>query len=237
MTQVYNKDLQKYYFPPMEEYPIYVYNFYSFLFYKTLKKFKDKKIVEPFNSNKKNISQYTDMEKKMMNYLIGLFFQDANKIFLKFNYENIQKDLKALKIIFFYFQNFEYLKNYSSFRDIFLKIINCIDSEPITGDILKRFKFFRKNSKIFLTEKEWNSIGINEIVYIDNNPIYPVKIKHFKKDILNLNNIPLLNSLLSHSIDDLNIDGLIQNSIIKFDDKIEGYTKKVITKYFFFRNV
>ena len=67
--------------------------------------------------------------------------------------------------------------------------------------------------------------------------IYPVKIKHFKKDILNLNNIPLLNSLLSHSIDDLNIDGLIQNSIIKFDDKIEGYTKKVITKYFFFRNV
>jgi len=232
MTQVYNKDLQKYYFPPMEEYPIYVYNFYSFLFYKTLKKFKDKKIVEPFNSNKKNISQYTDMEKKMMNYLIGLFFQDVNKIFLKFNYENIQKDLKALKIIFFYFQNFEYLKNYSSFRDIFLKIINCIDSEPITGDILKRFKFFRKNSKIFLTEKEWNSIGINEIVYIDNNPIYPVKIKHFKKDILNLDNIPLLNSLLSHSIDDLNIDGLIQNSIIKFDDKIEGYTKKLLQSIF-----
>ena len=48
MIIVYNIDLGSYYFPPMEEYPIYAYNFYSFLFFKTLKKFREKKISQPF---------------------------------------------------------------------------------------------------------------------------------------------------------------------------------------------
>lgn len=232
MLLVYNIDLENYYYPPMEEYPIYAYNFYSFLFYKILKKFREKKIFNPFQTDKTEKTQYINNEKERMYYLIGLFFQDVNKIFLKFNYENIQKDIKTLKIISFYLKILEYCRDYNTFRDIFQKIINCIDSEPITSDILKRFEFFRKNGKTPLTEKDWNSIKLNEILYIDNNPLNPVKIKHFRKDILNLEDIPLFNALMSHSIDYLNIDGLIQNSIIKYDDKIEEYSKKLLKNIF-----
>ena len=167
----------------------------------------------------------------MIHYSIGLFFEDVRKLFEKLNYDTIQKDLKILKVIFFYFKNLEHSRNYS-FRKMFLNIINCLDSEPITSDILKRFKFFRKNFKTQLKEEDWNSIGINEILYIDNNPLYPVKIKHFKKDILTLEDMPLQYALMLHSIDDLNIDGLIQNSIIKYNDKIEEYSKKLLKNIF-----
>lgn len=231
MENVYNIDLETYYYPPTKEYPIYSYNFYSFLLYKILKKFRKKKITQPFANNINNNPLYNDEEKKMIHYSIGLFFEDVRKLFEKLNYDTIQKDLKILKVIFFYFKNLEHSRNYS-FRKMFLNIINCLDSEPITSDILKRFKFFRKNFKTQLKEEDWNSIGINEILYIDNNPLYPVKIKHFKKDILTLEDMPLQYALMLHSIDDLNIDGLIQNSIIKYDDKIEEYSKKLLQKIF-----
>ena len=261
MLQIYNIDLQNYYYPPINEYPNYVYNYYSFLFYKTLKKFRKKKtITQQFatttnqtlnqisnqtsnqisnqtsnqisNQTSDETSEYTDEEKKVMYYFIAVFFNDISKLLNKFKSENIYNDLMTLKIIFFYFKNLEYLRNYSSFRDTFLKVINCLDSEPITSNILNRFKFFRKNNGKKVEEKDWNSIGINEILYIDNNPLYPVKIKHFKNDILKLDDINLLYSLTFHSIDDLNINGLIQNSIIKYDDKIEEYSKKLLKNIF-----
>ena len=79
MSEIYNVDLGKYYFPPLVEYPIYIYNFYSFLFFKLLKKFMLKK-KELFNDYVKEDLHYTFDEKVDIYYCIGKFFKDANII-------------------------------------------------------------------------------------------------------------------------------------------------------------
>ena len=67
MLLVYNINLTDYYFPPMEEYPVYVYNFYSFLLFKLLKKFENKRNLFE-NKNNQTIS-YTPEEKIEINYI------------------------------------------------------------------------------------------------------------------------------------------------------------------------
>ena len=147
MLEVYNINLRGYYFPPMKEYPIYAYNFYSYLFYKTLKKFKTKKIRQPFSNNQNPSPKYTNNEWIAINYKIATFFEAVHLIFERFNENNISKDLIALKIIFFYFKYFEHTRNFK--RDNkFIKLINSIYYDPISSDILNHFEFYRKDNNI-----------------------------------------------------------------------------------------
>ena len=231
MLEVYNINLGVYYFPPMKEYPIYVYNFYSYLFIKTLKKFRTKKIIKLFTNNPKPSSNYSDDEWIKINYQIATFFKDVHLIFYFFYEKNISKDLIALKIIFFYFKSFEHTR-YFKRDNKFKKLIKCIYCEPISSDILNHFEFYRKDNDIPLKKEDWNSIQINEILYVKYPYKFSVKIKHFNNDILLLDEIDLLNALQNHEIDYLNIDGLIQSSIIKHNEKIENYSKKLLKKIF-----
>ena len=236
MTQIYDYNLAAYYYPPNKEYPIFTYNFYSYLFFKTLNKFKYKKKRTFFTKNKSGkkdgLILYDEKEEIEINYNIGLFFKDVNRLFEKLAYKNIEKDLLFLKVIFFYFQSLENTRNFKVISQSFRKIINCLESEPITKDILKRFQFYRKNSTNPIKEEEWDSIKINEFVYIEYPIKLKVKIKQFKKDILVLNDEELLRSLSEIGIDNLNLDGLIQNSISKYSPEIEEYTKKLIKSIF-----
>ena len=236
MVQIYDYNLAIYYYPPTKEYPIFTYNFYSYLFFKTLNKFKYKKKRNLFTTNQNDKKDgpipYGENEAIEINYNIGLFFKDVSKLFDKFDYKNIEKDLIILKVIFFYFQSLENTRNFKVISQPFRKIINCLDSKPITKEILKRFKFYRKNSTNPIKEEEWDSIRINEFVYIEYPMKLKVKIKQFKKDILSLNNEELLRSLSEIGIDNLNLDGLIQNSISKYSPEIEEYTKKLIKSIF-----
>lgn len=59
-----------------------------------------------------------------------------------------------------------------------------------------------------------------------------LKIKHFRKDILNIENNKLFCVLKDFQLDNLNFDGLIQNSIIKYSPKIEKYTKELLKSIF-----
>ena len=231
MLEVYSINLGEYYFPPMKEYPIYAYNFYSYLFYKTLKKFKTKKIRQLFANNKNPSPQYTNDEWISINYKIATFFDAIHLIFERFNENNISKDLVALKIIFFYFKCFEHTRNFK--RDNkFMKLINCIYSDQISSDILNLFKFYRIDNNNPLKKEDWDSIGINEILYVKFPCQFSVKIKHFNNNILLLNKDDLLSALQSHEIDNLNIEGLIQSSIIKHNEKIENYSKKLLKSIF-----
>ena len=233
MLKVYDINFRDYYFPPMKEYPTYAYNFFSFLFFKTLKEFKIKKI---YNKQKKEMEivdgGYTKREEIILNIKIAKFFETVSNIFEKFNYSNINKDLISLKLIYFYFKIFEYSRNYDSIANLLKEMVNCLDSEMITSDILKRFQFYRNGSKIQIKEEEWNSIGINEEICSDSLPGFSIKIKHFKKDLLKLSDIKLLTKLESYCLDNLNILGFIQNSIIKYNDEIEEYSKILLKSIF-----
>ena len=114
----------------------------------------------------------------------------------------------------------------------FIKLINCIYCDPISSDILNHFDFYKKNNNIPLKKEDWDSIQINEILYVKFPCQFSVKIKHFNKDILLLNKNDLLSALQSHEIDNLNIDGLIQSSNIKLNEKIENYSKKLLKNIF-----
>ena len=257
MLKIYNIDFRNYYFPPMKEFPTYVYNYYFFLFLKILKKFQKKRIKSQFiiinnnsnnnnninnniynnssNNNEKEFESYSEEEEFDIHYKIGIFFKLSNKLFTKFNYKNINKDLKILKIILFYFQNFEFSRNinFNSLK----KIFECINSEQITKDILKRFQFYRKNSNIPITESDWDSIDINENLYIKTPYKLEVKIKYFRKDILNFEDMELIYYNLNDlNIENLNFDGLIQNSICKYSPEIENYTKELLKTIFSSKN-
>ena len=231
MSEIYSVNLGKYYFPPLPQYPTYTYNFYSYSIFKTLKKFMHKR-KQLFNNFINENLHYSFDEKRNIYYDIGKFFKDTSQVFNKLKYNNIYNNLKSLKIISFYFQCFEISRDYYSysFRDIFLKIINSITSEPISSDILKRFNFYKENGKTPLKVDDWDSININEYLYVKYPKQFSVKIKHFKNDILSLNNELLRDALNSYSIDNLNIYGIINNSIIKYNKEIEDYSKKLLKK-------
>ena len=79
MIQIYDNNLASYYYPPTKEYPIFTYNFYSYLFFKTLNKFKYKKARKIFTTNKSDkkddLILYNEKEAIEINYNIGIFFQ------------------------------------------------------------------------------------------------------------------------------------------------------------------
>lgn len=207
MLKVYDINLRTYYFPPREEYPTYVYNYYSFAFFKTLEKFRKKKIKKLFKTDKKNNDEnYTESEWIEINYNIGLFFDE---------------------IIFYYFKCFEYTRDYNLRTQAFRNIIIGLNTEAITSEILKRFKFYTKDNEI-IEEDNWDTIGINENVYIKYPIKLSVKIKHFNKNILNLDDNHLLYALSEYKFENLNIDGITQNSIVKYSPEIEKYSKKLL---------
>jgi len=116
MLKIYNINFKNYYFPPMEEFPIYVYNFYFYYFLKILKKFQKKRVKPLFiitknnstnnnntssnnntfynsnNNNEKDLGSYTEEQENYIHHLIGMFFIYVNKLFKKFDYKNINKD-------------------------------------------------------------------------------------------------------------------------------------------------
>ncbi len=63
-----------------------------------------------------------------------------------------------------------------------------------------------------------------------------VKIKYFRKDILNFEDTELIYNLNDLNIENLNFDGLIQNSISKYSPEIENYTKDLLKTIFSSKN-
>lgn len=228
MLKVYDINLGSFYCPPMKEYPTYAYNYYSYLFFQTLKKFRKERIKQPFKNNNITNTKYTEKDLIFINYSIGLFFKEVNNLFEKFNYKNIDKDIRILKIIIYYFESFEYSRDFFSSGLNFQKIIKCLNSEAITSDILNTFTFYRRNSETPIQKEEWDNIKINETVYIKYPFELAVKIKYFNKDILKLDYMHLVYALNGYSIENLNIDGIINNSIIKFSPEIEQYSKELL---------
>ena len=127
-----------------------------------------------------------------------------------------------------YFKSFEYTREFYSNDETFDKIVKCLNSEAITSDILKRCDLYKKNKNTPIKENEWDTFGFNENVYIKYPIQTRVKIKHFNKDILKLNDDRLFKVLYKFSIENLNIDGLTQYSIVKFSPEIEQYSKKLL---------
>ena len=148
--------------------------------------------------------------------------RDTYTVFSKIG-NDINKDLKILKIISFYFQILGNIRNYSLISAKLEKVIYSLNSTPINSNIVNKIKLYKANDNKPITQEEWNSIGQNETIYLKEPYIIPLKIKHFNESILDLKNIIYL---VNPEIELLNVDGLIQKSLIKYNTKLEKYSKK-----------
>jgi hypothetical protein len=180
LNNIYDIELDSYNLPPLKEYPIYAYNFYNYQIYKIMKKFEKKRIKCLFENNKVKYKEFDNPDEKWESYeMLMHFLLDVKTLFIKFDYKNIEKDIKILKTIIFYLKLIEYSRNYLNIRENFLNIIQCLESTPITDKILEKYNLYRVNSNIPIKKEEWDSIGINEEIII-KYPYYRVaKIKHF----------------------------------------------------------
>ena len=249
MSQIiYDVELDNYYFPPSIQQPIYAYNYYSFKIFKILNNFTKKRIKAKFCVNNNKLEQkYTEYgiidEKWKIYRQIYLFFSDTQSLFKKLNYNNIEKDIKILKIITFHLNLFEHSRDYYKVRQKFSKIINCLNSNPITSEILDKCKLYRNNN-IIITKDDWDKIDINEEVVIKEPFQVNVKIKYFNENILKFDEYDLEAVLRYPNVEDLSIDGLLNHSLIKFNNEIKEYSKNLLKyilssdKYinFFIRN-
>ena len=249
MSQIiYDVELDNYYFPPSIQQPIYAYNYYSFKIFKILNNFTKKRIKAKFCVNNNKLEQkYTEYgiidEKWKIYRQIYLFFSDTQSLFKKLNYNNIEKDIKILKIITFHLNLFEHSRDYYKVRQKFSKIINCLNSNPITSEILDKCKLYRNNN-IIITKDDWDKIDINEEVVIKEPFQVNVKIKYYNENILKFDEYDLEAVLRYPNVEDLSIDGLLNHSLIKFNNEIKEYSKNLLKyilssdKYinFFIRN-
>ena len=233
MTKVYELDLGTFYYPPMKDYPIYSYHFYSFKIFNILKKFNKKKNNLKFKTTSNNNNNtYLFKEKLDMYQKVGQLLKQFDPLFKKLKCNNIEKDLKTLRALSFYLQIFESTRNYFGIMKQLKEIIGSIDSIPIDSKILEKIKLYKENSNIPIKEEDWNSIKMNELVFIESPFKLPVRIKQFNDSILKLNKNDLTLSLINPSISQLNFDGLCQQSIIKYSNKIEEYSKKLLKEIF-----
>ena len=115
------------------------------------------------------------------------------------------------------------IRNYSLISAKLEKVIYSLNSTPINSNIVNKIKLYKANDNKPITQEEWDSIGQNETVYLNEPYIIPLKIKHFNESILDLKNIIYL---VNPEIELLNVDGLIQKSLIKYNTKLEKYSKK-----------
>ena len=242
---IYDINLDNYYFPPLPQFPTYSYNYYSYKILQVLNKFKLNKIKIKFKVDKKSSTnreskseykQYENQDRKWMMYIqINTFCKDIMTLLDKFNYNNIQNAMKILKIITFQLILFENSRNYLELREDFLKIIKCLNSEAVTNDILDKYEFYRKKESEPVCKEDWDKISINEELEIKKPFNITVTIKHFNKNILNLEFIEFFYAIMYPKVEYLNIDGLINYSVIKHNDEIETYSKNLL-KYIFSSN-
>ena len=234
MSQViYDIELDNYYFPPLPQQPIYSYNYYLFKIFNILNKFKKKRIKqifeENYNKNEEKFENYNDINDKCVIYEeLDLFFSDTACLFKKLNLNNIDRDIKILKIITFHLNLIEHSRDYLIRRNNFLQTIQCLNSNPINNKICDICKLYRKNSENLIPKDEWEKIGFNEEITIKIREQINTKIKHFNENILEYNTILLKEALKYPKIENLNIDGLLNHSFIKYNNEIENYTKELL---------
>jgi len=234
MSQIiYDVELDNYYFPPSSQQPIYAYNYYSFKIFRILNNFTKKRVRAKFcvnkNKNEQKFQEYGKIDEKWDIYKqIYSFFFDTKSLFNKLNYNNIEKDIKILKIIIFHLNLFEHSRNYKKVKLKFIKTINCLESNPITNKILDKYKLYRINNDNIITKDDWDKIDINEEIMIKEPFQVIVKIKHYNENILNLDDYFLESVLKYPSIEYLNIDGLLNHSLIKYNFEIEEFSKDLL---------
>ena len=232
-NNVYDVDLGNYYIPPLKEYPIYTYNFYSYQMFRIIKKFQLKRATPLFNNNKKKFVEYKNIDEKWELYKTLMnFFEDVKPLFVNLNYDNIENDIKILKIVIFYLQIFEHTRNYFNIRENFLGIIQSLGSTPITNEILEKYTIYKINSNVPIKKEEWDSIGINEEITIKGDYSINAKIKQFNDKILKYKGFSFFTKLVSPKIKYLNIDGLSNQAIIKSNSKIENYCINLLKHIF-----
>ena len=234
---IYDIELDNYYFPPSPEQPNYAYNYFSFKIFKILNNFQKCRTKAKFYVNNKKIKKkyidYKNITNKWDIYKqIYLFFLDIKSLLDQFINNNIEKNIKILKIITFHLNLFEHSRDYFKTRTELKKTIACLNSNPISNKILDKYKLYRADDNNIITKDNWDKIGINEEIVIKEPFQVNVKIKHFNENILEFDDFDLETILKYPTVDNLNIDGLLNHSLIKFNSKIEEYCKNLL-KYIF----
>ena len=236
--EIYDIDLDNYNFPPSSKYPTYSYNYYSFKIFQILNKFKKKRNRNnPFSKGKQKnekYKNYRDLNEKWKIYnQIYFFFKDFNILFEKLNYNNIERDIRILKIVTCYLVLFEHSRDYINDKINFEKIIKCLDSNPISEKILDKYELYRKDNNNKISKNDWNKIGVNEEVIIKEPINIVTKIKHFNENILELDSASFYSALKKRTMENLSIDGFINYSIIKYNTEVEEYSKNLLKKILF----
>lgn len=232
IKKIYNLRLKEYYFPSNQAYPIYAYNYYSYKVFKILEKLQAVKKIHLFKTTNDKVQPSNISSKKRLYIQINSILNQFNPILKKFSYDNIEKDLIVLKILTLYLSIFEKSRK---FYDIFgqvKEVTECLNSTPITSDILKKIEIFREGCDIPVKPEEWDSIGLNEYVYIKNFDMLKIRIKRFNNNILKYNIGELDAILASPKISDLNMEGLINYGLIKSNKEIEDYSISLLKKIF-----
>lgn len=232
MINVYETRLKEYYFPANQAFPIYAYNYYSYKIFNTLKKLQTVKRIKLFKTSNNNLVPSNISIKKGLYEQINSILSNFSQLFNKFNYNNIGNDLIVLKIVSLYLTIFEKSRSYHSIIEQIREVSACLNSTPITCDILKNIEIYRENSDIPVNSKEWDSIGLNENVYVNNFDTIKTQIKRFNNNILKYNMVDLNKALISPKISDLNMNGLINYGLIKSNKEIEDYSKSLLKKIF-----
>ena len=207
--------------------------YYSFKIFRILKNFTKKRVKAKFcvnkNKNEQKFQEYGKVDEKWDIYKqIYSFFFDTKSLFNKLNYNNIEKDIKILKIITFHLNLFEHSRNYKKVKLKFIKTINCLESNSITNKILDKYKLYRINNDYIITKDDWDKIDINEEIMIKEPFQVIVKIKHYNQNILDLDDYFLESVLKYPSIEYLSIDGLLNHSLIKYNFEIEEFSKDLL---------
>lgn len=108
----------------------------------------------------------------------------------------------------------------------------CLNSTPLSCEILKKIELYREGRKNPVKPEEWDSIGLNEYVYVKNLDMIKTQIKRFNNNIINYNIGELCAILISPKISHLNMNALINYGLIKSNKKIEEYSISLLKKIF-----
>ena len=232
LKNVYNYALKEFYFPPNQIYPIYAYNYYSYKIFNILKKLQTVKRVKIFKTTNDKILPSGISSKKRLYIQINSILSNFASLFQKFSYNNIEKDLIVLKIVTLYLTIFEKSREFYSIFDEIKEVSACLNSTPINSDILNIIEIYRENSNTPVKPEEWDSIGLNENIYVKNFDMLKTKIKRFNNSILKCNIAELDAILTLPKISHLNMNALINYSLIKSNKEIENYSILLIKKIF-----
>lgn len=232
INKAYNVKLKEYYFPPSKEHPTYAYNYYSYKILNIFKKLQKVKIVKKFHSSNDTFQPNNISSKRILYKHLNYILVRVAPLFKKFSYENIEHDLIVLNIVTLYLTILEKSRNDYEIMGQVNEVFESLNSTPITSDILKEFEIYREGCDIPVNPEEWDSIGLNEDVYIKKFEMLKTQIKRYNNNILKLDETGLEMILTSPKISYLNMDGLINYGLIKMNKEIEDYSITLLRKIF-----